>query len=251
MTKRAIDWAPADEWDVIRIRQVASMIELQRVGFAKLVRNQTELGMILRKTREGRREAIGGTRCFESFPTDIRTIIECCGGKGFSLFRGSRHLMCVAVTTHALRVAQRGHRPAALMLLVTRRAGAIVNDIRLMERMAHMAVLAPLIDAFIAQLQGRAGQRLPERLMTLRAVAGEPRMMLRDRAGVVHLRRTAKEKPRHDRAASETNNQDGEKAQLTPVMGLAKIVEVALETLGNLFLRPSVERHSSVRVSEG
>src|SRR5829696_1888773 len=79
--------------------------------------------------------------------------------------------------------------------------------------------------------------------MALRAVGSELGVMLRNRARVIQLLRFAEEKPRHDRATNERNEQNGEKAQPPPVMRLLEIIEVALEALGNLLLRSSIECH--------
>jgi hypothetical protein len=89
--------------------------------------------MIFRKAFEDGSESAGRTRCFEHIPARVGAIVEGRCRHGFSLFSGRRHLVRVTVAAVALSVAGRGHWPAAQMFLVTRGAGAITHDVRLMK----------------------------------------------------------------------------------------------------------------------
>ena len=79
--------------------------------------------------------------------------------------------------------------------------------------------------------------------MALRAVGSELGVMLGNGPRIIQRLRLAKEKPSHDRATDKRNEKNGEKTQPPPVMRLFEIIEVALEALGNLLLRSSIESH--------
>ena len=109
--------------------------------------------------------------------------------------------------------------------------------------MARVAFLAALVDALVGEFKCRASERFFRHLVTLRAIVGEGRMVLRNRAGIINVLAVSKVKPGNRRRPGQRNQEDGQEAQSPPVMGLAKIIEVALKALGDLFLCASIERH--------
>src|SRR5205809_7642435 len=66
----------------------------------------------------------------------------------FSAVSGSLHDLAVVVTRSAIEVTDRHHCIQSLMLLVTRGAGTIRDDIRLVEIVLLMTFRAGAIDSF-------------------------------------------------------------------------------------------------------
>ena len=98
MAEGAVDAPSVDEGNVVRFKKMASVIELERVGFAELVCNEPKLRMILGKALQDRGETVRRSRRLEGFPTRIAAIIEQGRRQRFSLLGRRRHLAAVAMT---------------------------------------------------------------------------------------------------------------------------------------------------------
>ena len=200
--------------------------------------------MVLRETPEDGGKAVRGAGCVKDVPTRGSAVIKQRSRQSLSLLGRGSHLARIAVTLETLVVARSGHRSDPIVLLMASRAGTFVNDVGLMKRVDLVTLRAVLVDDFVRELQCRAGERILLRLMALRTVRGELCMMLRNGAWVINGLGAAQEKPSHRCRTNERHDQNREEAEPPPVMRLAEIIEVALEALGDLFLRASIERHS-------
>src|SRR2546428_22935 len=76
----------------------------------------------------------------------MRMSMKCRPLKLHSFLRRSFHGRAVAVARRTLRACDELHWSGALMLLMTRRAGAVLDDIGLVQRVPHVTRLTFLID---------------------------------------------------------------------------------------------------------
>src|SRR4051812_33306805 len=107
--------------------------------------------MIILKTRDDRRETVERTRRNHCFPTEVWPNIERVSTKRTALFRRQRHLMKIAVATQTLRRVAHGERLRAFVLSMTSGAGTRVDNVRLMESVSGVTLLASCIDTVVAQ----------------------------------------------------------------------------------------------------
>src|SRR5512138_1614740 len=112
--------------------------------------------MVGSEAREHSREAAGGARRLENGPAHLRMPLERTRRQRFPLFSGSGHFMGVAVALETLRIFRRGHWPTAIVFLMTRGTCPCMNDIRLVEQVTDVALLATAIDSDIREFQCRA-----------------------------------------------------------------------------------------------
>lgn len=167
--------------------------------------------------------------------------VEGGGGNSFRPVDGGSHFVRGVVAGAAVRVGRRGHRAGAEMFVVAGGAGVVARDVRLVKGVAGVAFLAGGVErAGVGGLERPGGT---VRLVAFLAVVGEVRVRPGNRPGVVEGFRAEKIIDGHARDAAESHEQDGEEAEPPPVMRLLEIVEVALEALGDLFLRSAVEAH--------
>ena len=80
--------------------------------------------------------------------------------------------------------------------------------------------------------------------MALGAIIAKRGVRARNGAGIIDGLRCGREEQRHDGHADKANDEDRPESKAPPIMSFAEIIQIALEALGNLFLRASMERHS-------
>jgi len=129
--------------------EMTLMIETQHVGIARADACQLKFGMRFPKRSECRRKTLRRSRQLENdLLRGMWMSVECIARKVHSFFGRRSHHGEVVVAGRALRGRDQSKITEPAMFLMTRRAGAVLNDVRLVKAVFLMASLAFAIDRF-------------------------------------------------------------------------------------------------------
>jgi len=129
--------------------EMALMIETQHVGIARADAFQLKFGMRFPKRSECRRKTLRRSRQLENdLLRGMWMSVECIARTVHSFFGRRSHHGEVVVAGRALRGRDQSKITEPAMFLMTRRAGAVLNDVRFVKAVFLMASLAFAIDRF-------------------------------------------------------------------------------------------------------
>src|ERR1700736_4899693 len=147
----AIEFLAVDRGNVAG--EMALMIEAQDVRVAWLRRIDLKLWMVFPERRESPRVSACRARQFEGNALRrLRMAIKVLPVELCSLLRGQIHNRAIVMAGRAIGTRLQFHWAGPLMFLMTRRARAILHDVRLMKGVVRVTGFAFLVD----RLEGNA-----------------------------------------------------------------------------------------------
>jgi len=178
----AIEFLSIDRRDVTS--EVALVIEAKHIGIARADALQLKFGMRFPKRRECRCKTLRRPRQFENdLLGGMRMSMESVARNAHSSLCRRSHHRGIIVASRALRARDQSEVIQASMFLMTRRAGAVLNDVRFVKAVLLVTALTFAIDRFDGDAVAKTiAQHRAEfsggdiAIVTLRAVIGELRV---------------------------------------------------------------------------
>lgn len=138
------------------------------------------------------------------------------------------------------------------MLLVTRSAGTILDDVRFVEHVPLMTRLTFAIDRLKSEAVMKSVAHNRRQffsrggfVMTGRAIVGKPAVRCGNFPGIKKCFATTQLENGDGDDAADERDQAHERARPSPRMQFSVITEIGLVTLGDLFLRATRRGHAS------